>query len=143
MQTTQSIFFLCNTSEAIFFKINRLLNPNFLYFCSNDSTIRQTQFLMTSTLQLPPILFWDIDASKLDYDAKARYVIGRVVMYGTLADWQAILAYYGSERVRDEMLQERYLDKKTLNFLSFYFEKPKSEFRCYILQQSTPQHWDY
>ncbi|WP_373552371.1 hypothetical protein [Haliscomenobacter sp.] len=98
---------------------------------------------MTSTLQLPPILFWDIDASKLDYDAKARYVIGRVVMYGTLADWQAILAYYGSERVRDEMLQERYLDKKTLNFLSFYFEKPKSEFRCYILQQSTPQHWDY
>ena len=37
-------------------------------------------------LQLPSILFWDIDHSKFDYDAKARYVIGRVVMYGDLAD---------------------------------------------------------
>jgi hypothetical protein len=94
-------------------------------------------------LRLPPILFWDIDPTLLDYDAKARYVIGRVVMYGTLADWQAILAYYGPDRVRDEMLEERYLDKKSLNFLSFYFELPKTNFRCYILQQSTPQHWNY
>ena len=90
---------------------------------------------MANTFQLPPILFWDIDPSKLDYDAKARFVIGRVVMYGTLADWKAILHHYGPERVRDEMLQERYLDKKTLNYLSFYFEVPKTEFRCYILQQ--------
>ena len=92
---------------------------------------------------LPPILFWDIDPDKLDYNAKARYVIGRVVMYGSLADWKAILAYYGAERIRDEMLQERYLDKKSLNYLSFYFEVPKTEFRCYTLQQSTPKHWDY
>ena len=98
---------------------------------------------MVNTIQLPPILFWDIDHSKLDYDAKARFVIGRVVMYGTLADWNAILYHYGPERVRDEMLLERYLDKKTLNFLSFYFEVPKTEFRCHILQQSTPQHWNY
>jgi len=92
---------------------------------------------------LPPILFWDIDPDKLDYNAKARYVIGRVVMYGSLADWKDILAYYGAERIRDEMLQERYLDKKSLNYLSFYFEVPKTEFRCYTLQQSTPKHWDY
>ena len=92
---------------------------------------------------LPPILFWDIDPDKLDYNAKARYVIGRVVMYGSLADWKAILAYYGAERIRDEMPQERYLDKKSLNYLSFYFEVPKTEFRCYTLQQSTPKHWDY
>lgn len=94
-------------------------------------------------LQLPPILFWDIDSTKLDYDAKAHYVIGRVVMYGSFADWQAILAYYGPEKVRGEMLEERYLDNKTLNYLSFYFEIPKTAFRCYTLQQSIPQHWNY
>lgn len=92
---------------------------------------------------LPSILFWDIAPDKLDYNAKARYVISRVVMYGSLADWKAILAYYGAERIRDEMFQERYLDKKSLNYLSFYFEVPKTEFRCYTLQQSTPKHWDY
>ena len=98
---------------------------------------------MVSKLLLPPILFWDIDPDKLDCDAKARYVIGRVVMYGTLTDWKAILAYYGPERIRGEMLLERYLDKKTLNYLSFYFDVPKTEFRCYTLQQSIPKHWDY
>lgn len=98
---------------------------------------------MVNTLQLPAILFWDVDAKKLDYDTKARYVIARVVMYGTLDDWKAILDYYGPDRVRDEMLKERYLDKKTLSFLSFYFEIPKTDFRCYINQQSIPQHWDY
>lgn len=90
---------------------------------------------MSNTFRLPAILFWDIDPSKLDYEAKARFVIGRVVMYGTLADWKATLDHYGPERVRDEMLQERYLDKKTLNYLSFYFDVPKTEFRCYTLQQ--------
>ena len=95
------------------------------------------------TFQLPDILFWDIDPANLDYKTKARYVIGRVVMYGAIADWKAVLNYYGPERVRDEMIQERYLDKRSLNFLSFYFDVPKSQFRCYILQQSGPKHWDY
>ena len=64
-------------------------------------------------------------------------------MYGTLSDWKSVLQYYGSKRVLDEMLQERYLDKRSLNFLSFYFEVPKTQFRCYTLQQSIPRHWDY
>ena len=98
---------------------------------------------MNTNFQLPPILFWDIDPARLDYDAKARYVIGRVVMYGTLADWKATLEYYGPARVRDEMLQERYIDKRSLNFLSFYFGVPKTQFRCFTLQQSIPRHWDY
>lgn len=98
---------------------------------------------MTDVFRLPDILFWDIDPSKLDYDAKARFVIGRAVMYGSLANWKAILDYYGPERVRDEMLQERYLDKRSLNFLSFYFNIPKTDFRCYTLQQSNPKHWDF
>ena len=98
---------------------------------------------MSAVFQLPPILFWDINPGNLDYEGKARFVIGRVVMYGTLADWKSILDFYGPRRVLDEMLQERYLDKKTLNFLSFYFEVPRTQFRCYTLQQSNPTHWDF
>jgi hypothetical protein len=119
------------------------LNPFCSYFLFLSHCKSSNEKEMVSKLLLPPILFWDIDPDKLDYDAKARYVIGRVVMYGSLADWKATLAYYGPERIRDEMLLERYLDKKTLNYLSFYFDVPKTEFRCYTLQQSTPKHWDY
>lgn len=98
---------------------------------------------MAAALELPSILFWDIDPAYLDYSAKARFVIGRVVMFGTITDWKALLNYYGPERVRDEMLQERYLDNRSLNFLSFYFGIPKTQFRCYTLQRSNPKHWDY
>ncbi len=114
-----------------------VLGGDFLVFETGCLYIRGMNF------ELPPILFWDINPTQLDYDAKARYVICRVVMYGTLEDWHAILKYYGSDRVRDEMIQERYLDKKTLNYLSFYFDLPKEAFRCYNNILSIPQHWDY
>lgn len=55
-------------------------------------------------LQQTSILFWEIDSTKLDYNANAPYVIGRMVMYGSMADWQAILDYYGTEKVLDKML---------------------------------------
>lgn len=88
-------------------------------------------------------LFWDIDRSTLDLERKARYVIGRVVTHGMLEDWNLIKAYYGLERIKNEMLQERYLDKKSLSFLSCIFEIPKEQFRCYTTQQSIPTHWNF
>lgn len=88
-------------------------------------------------------LFWDIDRTTLDLDSKVRYVIGRVVTHGMLKDWNLIKTYYGLERIKNEMLQERYLDKRSLSFLSCIFELPKEQFRCYTTQQSTPTHWDF
>ena len=94
-------------------------------------------------LQLSRAIFWDTDYDKIDWAAKARYVIGRVVMRGNWSDWLAIREYYGLERIQFEMLQERYLDKKALHFLANLFQLPKTQFRCYTLQQSNPGHWDF
>lgn len=88
-------------------------------------------------------LFWDIDRSKLNLDEKARFVIGRVVMYGMIGDWNLIKAYYGLDHIQQKMLQERYLDKKSLSFLSCIFDIPKEQFRCYTEQQSTQIHWNF
>lgn len=63
------------------------------------------------------MLFGDSDPDRIDFDKKACYVVGLVAMYGTLADWKALLAHYGP--ARDEMLQEPYLDMCKLNSLSF------------------------
>ncbi len=94
-------------------------------------------------MQLSRVIFWDVDYDRINWAVKARFVIGRVLMYGSVADWQAIKSFYGLERIKDEMLQERYLDKKTLSFLSCIFDIPKQQFRCYTEQQSTPPHWDF
>ena len=70
-------------------------------------------------MQLSKVIFWDTAYEVIDWDNKARFVIGRVLMYGTIADWNTIKAYYGLERIKQEMLHERYLDKKTLSFFHY------------------------
>lgn len=103
-----------------------------------------TYLLDTTTVpQFSKVLFWDTDFEKIDYDRHARDVIARVIMYGNWNDWTAVNAYYGLERIKTEMLQVRHLDKKSLHFLSFLFNIPKEQFRCYTWQQSNPPHWDY
>lgn len=96
-----------------------------------------------TTLSLSKILFWDADPEAIDYERHARDVIARVVMRGNWSDWQAIKAYYGLDRIREEMLQVRHLDPKSLAFLSILFGIPKAQFRCYTYQQSNPGHWIY
>ncbi|MFO7616828.1 MAG: hypothetical protein R6V75_06225 [Bacteroidales bacterium] len=67
-------------------------------------------------MDLPKTLFWDTEYDSLDLDKNARYIIERVVMYGSLDDWRKILAYYGWARVHKETLQSRELDPKSLDY---------------------------
>jgi len=96
-----------------------------------------------AAMQLSRVIFWDTDYDAIDWDNKVRYVIERVVSYGTVSDWRAIQKRYGMERIRDEMLQSRDLDPKTLRFLSAIFDIPKEQFRCYTYIQLNPGHWVY
>jgi hypothetical protein len=90
-----------------------------------------------------PSLFWDVDKSTLDLEKHKRFIIERTLTHGTLADWFLIKYYYGKRVIKNESIQIRYLDKLTLHFCAAYFKIPLQQFRCYILQQSNPTHWDY
>ncbi len=92
-------------------------------------------------MNLSRVIFWDTQYDTINWEKKARFVIERVVMYGTVEDWRTIKAFYGINRIKEEMLQARDLDAKTLSFLSCIFDIPKEEFRCYIEKQLQPQHW--
>lgn len=94
-------------------------------------------------INLSKVLFWDTDYTQIDYQKHARYVIERVVMYGNVRDWRAIKEYYGKRKIKQEVLQSRYLDEKSLNFLCCIFNLPKEKFRCYIIKQSSPIHLDF
>lgn len=76
-------------------------------------------------------LFWDIDVEKLDLKVHSRYIIERVLKYGSLNDWLNLKKIYSLDKIKEESLQIRSLDEKTLNFLSTYFDIDKSLFRCY------------
>lgn len=94
-------------------------------------------------MKLSKVLFWDTNYDTIDWDKQVRYVIERVVTYGNMSDWQAIRKKYGMDRIRDEMLQSRSLDPKTLSFLSCIFDIPQEQFRCYTQIQSSKAHWVY
>ncbi len=88
-------------------------------------------------------LFWDVDETKFDYDKHAGHIIPRVFMRGSIDDIFQVLHYYGREKVKEVLLQTRYLDKLALAFSIGIFNLNKEDFRCYKLSQSTPQLWHY
>lgn len=94
-------------------------------------------------VQLPKVLFWDVDFEKLDPEKNAHFIVTRVVQRGSLDDWFAIKKYYGLDIIKDILLHTRYLDKLTLHFFSMYFNIPIEQFRCYTFQQSNPELWNY
>jgi len=94
-------------------------------------------------LPLSEHIFWDIDKSKLDTTIHARFIIEQVVSYGDLKDWHTIKSFYGLKKIKEEAIQIRSLDKKTLNFLSLILDTPTNNFRCYKQIQSANTHWNY
>jgi len=89
------------------------------------------------------VLFWDIDIKTFDIDKHARFLIERVVTRGTLDDWHLLKKTYSREKIKEEALQIRTLDKISLNFLSIYFKIAPEKFRCYKQTQSPHTHWNY
>ena len=98
---------------------------------------------MTKSIHINPALLWDIDFQELDYEKNARQVIERVITRGSLSDWFAIKAFYGTDRIKSEIVKIRSLDRVTFNFCSTYFQIPKEQFKCYNIPQSYQQLWNF
>ncbi len=88
-------------------------------------------------------LFWDIDINDLNLDRHVRFIIERVLTKGDLNDWFELKNTYGLNRIKQEVIQIRYLDKKTLNLLSLFFHLPKEDFRCYKTRKYLLEFWNY
>lgn len=96
-----------------------------------------------SIYQLTQALFWDIDASTLQWEQNAPFIVERVLQRGTVEDFRLLLEKYKPDRLRNIIKNLRYLDKKAMHFASVYFNIPLNEMRCYNTRQSTQPHWNY
>ena len=90
-------------------------------------------------------IFWDTDMSQLDYKKQANAIIVRVLERGNMDEWNEIKRYYGHEKIKEAAMKARYLNKKTLAFVSSLYNTPITEFRCYQWRQANPllQDWDF
>ncbi len=95
------------------------------------------------SLLLRQSLFWDTDIQKIDLQKHKASVIERITTRGHLEEFRDMMQFYGKDTVKNSLLNARWLDMVTLAFCSTIFETPETEFRCYKLAQSNPEHWNY
>ncbi|MFO7852394.1 MAG: DUF6922 domain-containing protein [Bacteroidota bacterium] len=86
--------------------------------------------------------FWDVNFEKLDPELSKRLIIERVFTLGEAGEIMMIINYYGEEVIIDVLKNLNYLDPKTLNFASKFFNLPLQSFKCYKRKQLIPQYWD-
>lgn len=89
----------------------------------------------SSVNQLNKAYFWDVDFNKLDKSKSRRLIIERVMNLGNLSDIQLIRQLYTEDEIIQTICNLKFLDPKTLNFVSLLFNIPKTRFKCYIKKQ--------
>ena len=88
-------------------------------------------------------IFWDVDFKKIDYDAKASFVIERVFERGDVDDIRNCRRYYGDEKISEVLLNAKFLPEVTLYLASAVINRPIKDFRCYTLRQLNPGLFPY
>jgi len=88
-------------------------------------------------------LFWDVDVSEIDVQKHKKFIIKKVLLYGTFNDWKIILNLYGKDSIFSISKTIKDIDNRTLSFLSTISGIPKTEFSCYTTEQSIPKHWNF
>ncbi len=88
-------------------------------------------------------IFWDVDVDKMDFIAKASFVIERVFERGDVDDIRQCRRFYGDEKIETVLLQAKYLPERRIYLASAIINKPITEFKCYILRQLNPILYPY
>lgn len=87
-------------------------------------------------------IFRDIDSMSIDFIKHKKYVISRVLHYGSRDDFLALVDYYGYHTLQQEILSINNLSIRIINFLCFYFNLERHQFACYTKKQSTTIWWN-
>ncbi len=88
-------------------------------------------------------LFWDIDFQNIDVQKHRTIIIERVITRGNLKDLKILFQLYTPAIIKQEIVKAGFLDKKSLNWVSGYFNIPKTKFTCYSKIQSRQVHWNF
>jgi hypothetical protein len=93
--------------------------------------------------QISQKAFWNLRFSEIDFDKYSLDVMERVFNYGTWDDQVAILKFYGTGKIRKEIVNASYLRPSVLSFLCTILHLNKTDFKCYMKMQFHPLPWLY
>ncbi len=78
-----------------------------------------------------PRIFWDVDYTKMDYHAKANFIIERVFERGDVQDIRNCRRYYGDEKVTAALLKAKFLSFETISLVAACLDKKMSDFKSF------------
>jgi hypothetical protein len=93
----------------------------------------------TPPVQLSSVLFWDVNKDEIEWKSDEKWIVERVIEFGTLDDFREIIAFYGYETVKNILLKSTRLSARDLHFCSVYFDIEQSQFACYTKKSSIPK----
>ncbi len=67
-------------------------------------------------------LFWDVKIEKIDLKIHSKFVISRILNFGDERAIKWLKKEFSDNEIKSIIKNNRYLDKKTLNFLKLYYE---------------------
>lgn len=72
-------------------------------------------------------LFWEIDADAFDPRSYPRYTIGRILEWGDERAYAWLKEVFSEAEIKDVILRERRLTRRTANFWSLIYGLPRDE----------------
>jgi nicotinamide mononucleotide adenylyltransferase len=119
--------------------LNQYMHP---YFANNNYLYGENHPMSVTHKQSPAFhrrIFWDVQVAKLDFEAKAQFVIERVFERGDVSDIRECRRYYSHETIETTLLSARYLSEPAMYLAAAVIKRNIHEFRCYKFRQSNPE----
>ena len=92
---------------------------------SNHSKIEMISNEVKNIQTAPNIrqhLLWEYNWENVNFSKLATVVIERVIERGNLNDWQAIVAYYGKQKIANIAEKSTRLDEKSKKFTPIFLQ---------------------
>lgn len=88
-------------------------------------------------------IFWDVDPDKMDFTAKASFIIERVFERGDVEDIRYCRRFYGDAKIEEVLVNAKWLSLSTIYLATALFQNQLSNYKCYTLAQLNPTHFQY
>ena len=92
--------------------------------------------------QISKILFWDVDFNKINLNDQMSFIIPRVMDRGSKKDVKLIWDYYGEEVIKENLMNTRYLENKTIYFFANLFSVEPDKFRSFQFKKLNSKNWN-
>ena len=86
-------------------------------------------------------LFWESDLNTLHPVKHRQYIIERVFERGTWNDLKELSGFYTRRQIKHALKNARWMDEKTMYFVSAYYSISLEKMRCYTQRQLSPAPW--